>query len=186
MQNKFEEKQFNTAAVVAEFLHKLFPGRTIFAGKKNVAEILLIHHDYTAMIVGSAITQSRLIRFLNVVSIVLVSIFVDTVFFGVFYAVPSPCTSQTEQVKNKIWSIIFMCNNRHLNYFCLYEILTCSFCRLYYNLFRYHRTILQYYNDTVVNLFLLHHYFLFNRSVVCPSHLSFKTAFLSVSGMIRI
>ena len=91
-------EQFGTAAVVTEFLFKLFPGRSIFIKEKNLLGIMCVQHKYISMFAASTVTQTRTIRFFNVLSFVLTSIFADTVFFGIFYPVHSACTSKHDKV----------------------------------------------------------------------------------------
>ena len=90
--------QYEVTTIVTEFLHKLFPGRTIFTKEKNILEIIFLNHDYFRMFVGSELAQTRVIRFLNVVAVVLVCIFVDTIFFGIFFPSTSTCTLMTTKV----------------------------------------------------------------------------------------
>ena len=86
-----DNRQHAMTAVVTEFLHKLFPGRSIFKKNMNAMKIIFVNHVYLKMFAGSSLKLSRTIRFLDLISLVLVCIFVDTVFFGVFYPKNSPC-----------------------------------------------------------------------------------------------
>ena len=90
--------RFSTVAVVAEFAHYLFPGSSIFTKKRNIFGIIAVYHDYFAMLAGSTLNQSRTIRFLHLVSIVLTLIFVDTVFFGIYFPGNPTCTLMTDKV----------------------------------------------------------------------------------------
>ena len=94
------EKSYATTAIVTEFLHKLFPGRSIFMKKSNVVEIVSVHHDYFSMFIGSTQSRTRLIRFCNLIALLLTSIFADTVFFGIFFPHDSTCTQQTDKVSS--------------------------------------------------------------------------------------
>ena len=100
--DNFEEaklaEQFGTAAVVTEFVFKLFPGRSIFIKKKNMWGIVGVQHRYLSMFAASTVTHSRIIRFFNVLSLVLASIFADTIFFGIYFPVDSACPSMTDKV----------------------------------------------------------------------------------------
>ena len=120
-------KQFRTAAVVAEFLFKLYPGRSIFIKKRNLWGIVGVQHKYLTMFAASTVTQTRTIRFFNVLSLILTSIFADTVFFGIFYPAHSACTSMTDKVNqirrfwfysvtSVIYSNPFKCTPKHLYY----------------------------------------------------------------------
>ena len=75
---------YETEAAITEFLHRLFPGNGIFKKKTNARVILAANHDYFKMFGGSTMTRTRTIRFLELVALVLVTLFVDTVFFGIF------------------------------------------------------------------------------------------------------
>jgi hypothetical protein len=86
-----DNRQHAMTAVVTDFLHKLFPGRSIFKKNMNAINIIFVNHVYLKMFAGSSLKLSRTIRFLDLISLVLVCMFVDTVFFGVFYPVNSPC-----------------------------------------------------------------------------------------------
>jgi hypothetical protein len=57
----------------------------------NALNIIFVNHVYLKMFAGSSLKLSRTVRFLDLVSLVLVCIFVDTVFFGVFFHIDSPC-----------------------------------------------------------------------------------------------
>ena len=86
-----------TEAAITEFLHRLFPGHGIFKKKANAIMILASNHDYFKMFGGSTKTRSRTIRFLELVALVLINLFVDTVFFGVAYPA-NTCNSNTDKV----------------------------------------------------------------------------------------
>ena len=85
-------------ALIMEFLHRLFPGRSIFVKKRNIMKILSLNHDYCKMFSSSSMTHTRTIRFLNLVCVVLVAIFIDTVFFGIYFPPPATCTVLTDKV----------------------------------------------------------------------------------------
>ena len=91
--------RFTTVSVVTEFAHNLFPGSSIFAKKRNFLEIISVYHDYFAMLAGSTLNKSRTVRFLHLVSIVLTLIFVDTVFFGIYFPGNSTCNVMTDKVR---------------------------------------------------------------------------------------
>ena len=101
-------KQFGTAAVVTEFLVKLFPGRSIFTGKRNALEIVSVHHNYFSMFVGSTVMNSRLVRFVSLINLVLASIFADTVFFGIFFPHDSNCATLATKVRNTLFTPTLM------------------------------------------------------------------------------
>jgi hypothetical protein len=90
-------KAYESEAAIIEFLHILFPGHAIFTKLYQVFDIIAVNHDYFKMFGGSTMTQSRTIRFLELVVLVLVTLFVDTVFFGVFYPV-NACENNKDQV----------------------------------------------------------------------------------------
>ena len=120
-------QQFGTVAVVTEFLFKLFPGRSIFLRKRNLWGIVAVQHKYLSMFVNSTVTKTRTIRFFNVLSLILTSVFADTVFFGIFYPAHSACSSMTDKVNqiprfslynatSVIYSNPFPCIPKHLYY----------------------------------------------------------------------
>ena len=90
--------QYTTPAVVTEFASELFPSGSIFKEKWNVVNSIFVHHNYFAMFAGSKLNQSRTILFLQLVSVVLTSIFVNTVFFGIYFPSNSPCSVNTDKV----------------------------------------------------------------------------------------
>ena len=90
--------QYTTLAVVTEFASELFPSGSIFKGKWNVVNSIFVHHNYFAMFAGSKLNQSRTILFLQLVSLLLTSIFVNTVFFGIYFPGNSPCSVNTDKV----------------------------------------------------------------------------------------
>ena len=50
-------------ALIMEFLHRLFPGRSIFIKRRNIMKIVSLNHDYCKMFSSSSMTCSRTIRF---------------------------------------------------------------------------------------------------------------------------
>ena len=96
----FDGRQYELTVAVTDFLHKLFPGNSIFTKKRNALEIISVYHDYYKMFSGSAMSHTRTIRFLSFVILILVCVFSDTVFFGIFFPVDSPCFQMTSEVKN--------------------------------------------------------------------------------------
>ena len=91
-------KPYLSEAIFTEFMHKLFPGHAIFSKKTSALFIIAVNHDYLKMFGGSSMTHSRTVRFIELVSVVLVSLFVDTVFFSVFYSATS-CNQHDTKVK---------------------------------------------------------------------------------------
>jgi hypothetical protein len=104
-----EERNHAMAAVVTEFLYKLFPGRSIFKKNRNALNIVYVNHVYTRMFAGSSLNTSRSIRFLQLVSLVLVCLFVDTIFFGVFYPTNDPCIQYDTKVTKCSYSLVLCC-----------------------------------------------------------------------------
>ena len=90
-------QSYRAGAVIVEFMQRLFPGHAIYKNKTNALYIIALNHDYFKMFAGSTMTRSRTIRFLDLVILVLVTIFVDTVFFGVFFPV-NACELNIDQV----------------------------------------------------------------------------------------
>jgi hypothetical protein len=97
------KKELNTSsastAIVTEFFHKLFPGRSIFQKEGNILQISLVYHDYFNMLTGTTLRQSRTLRLLNLVCIIFVNIFTESIFFGIYFPSNSPCTSMTNKVR---------------------------------------------------------------------------------------
>jgi hypothetical protein len=103
--NLSDGKSYESEAAIIEFLHILFPGHAIFTKRYHAFDIIAVNHDYFKMFGGSTMTQSRTIRFLELVVLVLVTLFVDTVFFGVFYPA-NACNISKDQVQSnfsKLW-----------------------------------------------------------------------------------
>jgi hypothetical protein len=97
------DDQNTIAAIVTEFLHKLFPGRSIFFSKDdNVVGTVYTYHKYFCMFAGSELTKSRAIRFINIVAMVLTAIFTDTVFFGIYFPAVSQCIGHQDEVKQPL------------------------------------------------------------------------------------
>ena len=93
-----EDAIIATKAALTGFLHKLFPGRSIFAGNRNLLQVISVYHDYFCMFAGSELTKTRTVRFLSVVCVVLPTIFTDTVFFGIYFPAVSLCQTYTDEV----------------------------------------------------------------------------------------
>ena len=92
------DRQIENTAIITEFLQKLFPGCSIFSGKNDAFKVIASNHDYFKMFIGSGVTKSRTIRFLDVVAVILSCIFADTIFFGIFYPSDSNCTASNDEV----------------------------------------------------------------------------------------
>ena len=107
-----EEEEYNRQetriAIVTGFLNKLFPGRTIFSSKTNFIGMIFENHQYFKMFGGCSVKKSRTIRFLEVVTLVLTSLFADTLFFGIYYPRESSCISLTTQVRKFSFLIMKM------------------------------------------------------------------------------
>jgi hypothetical protein len=94
------DDQYAIAAVVTEFFHKLFPGRSIFVGKKDdVVGTVFTYHKYFCMFAGSELPKTRVTRFLIVVALILTGVFTDTVFFGIYFPAESQCEAHQDQVR---------------------------------------------------------------------------------------
>lgn len=96
--NHDPDEAHTTQAIITEFMHKLFPGHSIFSGKRNLMKIIFLNHDYLRMFAGSDLRKSRTIRFLSLLSVVLPFIFTDTVFFGVYFPSNSVCAAKINKV----------------------------------------------------------------------------------------
>ena len=92
------DRQIENTAIITEFLQKLFPGCSIFSGRNDAFKVIAFNHDYFKMFIGSDVTKSRTIRFLDVVAVILSCIFADTIFFGIFYPSDSNCTASNDEV----------------------------------------------------------------------------------------
>ena len=70
--------------------------------KSNAVEVLRVNHYYLSMFVTANITQSRTLRFFNVLAVILTTIFGETIFFGVYYPSHSPCFTMTDEVSKNL------------------------------------------------------------------------------------
>eukprot|EP01032_Pedospumella_encystans_P015560 gene15560-17788_t len=89
------------ANVVADFLVTVMPEGSVSTGKAHFMGLLhrmLKEHDYTAMFYDASLKYPRSLRWLNVCMQLLINLFVDTIFFGVFY----PDTGLCETYQTKI------------------------------------------------------------------------------------
>ena len=130
---KLAEK-FRTTAIVTEFMFKLFPGRSIFIRKNNLWGIVAVHHKFLSMFSASTVTQTRTIRFFNVLSLILTQIFANTVFFRIYYPVDSGCSSMPDEVNwirrflsysaaSVIYSNLFLYMLEHLHHVFLFLLI---------------------------------------------------------------
>ena len=87
--------------IVAEFLNKLFPGQTIFSKSRNAFDVITANHEYSTMFTSSLI-RTRTMRFLRTVINLLVCLFVDTVFYGIYFPAKSNCTKFEDKVGEEI------------------------------------------------------------------------------------
>jgi hypothetical protein len=95
-----DEKRQATSAVVEEFLHKVFSGRSIFKKDWNAWRIIYANHTYFNSFGTPAVRSSRIIRFLGLLSQIMILLLLDTIFFGVFYPISAPCTFTTDKVSS--------------------------------------------------------------------------------------
>jgi hypothetical protein len=100
--NHDPDEAHTTRAVITEFMHKLFPGHSIFSGKRNLMKIVFLNHDYFRMFAGSDLRKSRTIRFLSLLAIVMPFIFTDTVFFGIYFPSNSVCAANNNEVSRAV------------------------------------------------------------------------------------
>ena len=110
--------QYRSTAIVTQFLSNLFPGRSLITGKGSgsASEVVCVHHSYFRMFTDSSASQSqsRIIRFVDLILLILTAIFADTIFFGIFYPARSSCFSMTSmmsciQVPSKIQISVSEC-----------------------------------------------------------------------------
>ena len=130
-----DDKHCATEATVTEFLYKLFPGYAIFSKQTSVLNLVFVNHDYFKMFGGSNMGRTRTVRFLQLITVVLVSLFADTLFFGVMY--PSDvCEVHRNQVMSSGLlpvpliaerGLLSTTNTRvDLHVLCLYTVLYCT------------------------------------------------------------
>ena len=93
-----DDKRLATSAVVEEFLHKVFSGRSIFKKDWNAWRIICANHMYFNSIGTPTVRSSRVIRFLGLLSQIMIILLLDTLFFGIFYPRAAPCTFTTDKV----------------------------------------------------------------------------------------
>ena len=101
------DRQIANTAIITEFLQKLFPGHSIFSGRNDAFRVVTSNHDYFKMFIGSHVTKSRAIRFLDVVTVILSCIFADTIFFGIFFPSGTDCTATNDEVGTS--DLIMLC-----------------------------------------------------------------------------
>ena len=92
-----DDKEFVTEATVTEFVHKLFPGYAIFTKKTSIFDLIIVNHRYIRMLSSHTMKRTKTILFLQLVTVIIVGLFVDTVFFGVFYPA-NVCPVHTDEV----------------------------------------------------------------------------------------
>lgn len=118
------DRQIASTAIITEFLQKLFPGHSIFSGRNDALRVITSNHDYFKMFIGSDVTKSRTIRFLDVVTVILSCIFADTIFFGIFFPSDTDCTATSDEVGT--FDLILHCQ-LHPPKFYFYILLSVSF-----------------------------------------------------------
>jgi hypothetical protein len=93
------QEQHEKTVVVAEFLHNLFPGQSMFTKKRNAVDIISANHDYSRMFAPSLI-RSRTVRFIRSTTYLLTCVFIDTIFFSLYY----PSNSSCHYMVDKVWN----------------------------------------------------------------------------------
>ena len=111
------EKQ-GLASVVKEFLYGVYPANSYFFRKNNAIAIICARHNYFTMFFTSTVAHSRTIRFIDLIALVLTSLFADTVFFGIFYPISSSCTSKIDKVRRLRPSATYQ-GDKFLPYYCM-------------------------------------------------------------------
>ena len=69
------------------------------------------------MFAGADLTKSRTIRFIDIISLVLASIFADTVFFGIYFPSDSSCEVLKEKVRQIVsqsFTVLFVYNYHNI------------------------------------------------------------------------
>lgn len=88
------------ANVVADFLNSVMPEGSVAVGNKRFSAFMhrmLKEHDYTAMFYDPSLKYPRSLRWLNVCVQLLINLFVDTIFFGIFYPDSGICEANTTE-----------------------------------------------------------------------------------------
>lgn len=89
------------ANVVADFLNSVMPEGSVSQGNKRWVDSMhrmLKEHDYTAMFYDPSLKYPRSLRWLNICLQLLINLFVDTIFFGIFFPDTGLCEGyMTEQ-----------------------------------------------------------------------------------------
>ena len=99
-------EQHEKTVVVAEFLHNLFPGQSMFTKKRNAVDIIAANHDYSRMFAPSLI-RSRTVRFIRSTTYLLVCVFIDTIFFSLYYPSINSCNYMVDKVRNARSRVLF-------------------------------------------------------------------------------
>ena len=102
------EIEHRATSSVTEFLHRLFPGHAVITKRSSFIRIVADNHNYFKMFGASTLTQPRSIRFLDLVALVLVSLFVDTLFFGIFFPGGPFCSMKTNEVRDMLSCLIVL------------------------------------------------------------------------------
>jgi hypothetical protein len=84
-------------AVMHEFLENAFPDDFLLTHHGNATmrmlDVVLKNHPYTAMFTGPSLSNTRTMRWLTLIRVILIALFVNTMFFYVFYPSDGTCTS---------------------------------------------------------------------------------------------
>jgi hypothetical protein len=86
------------ANVVADFLNAVMPIGTTTHGNGSWADTwhrMLRDHDYTAMFYDASLTFPRSLRWINICLQILINLFFDTIFFGIFFPDTGVCEGFT-------------------------------------------------------------------------------------------
>ena len=89
-----ENDAYSHIAVATCFAVNKFPGDLIYASKRGVLlQTIFAEHEYTSIFTDSPLSSTRTDRFLELATDIVITLFISTLFFGVFYPSDQTCPS---------------------------------------------------------------------------------------------
>ncbi|RYH18455.1 hypothetical protein EON65_27185, partial [archaeon] len=87
----------NLVSGASSFFDAVFPAFTRQSSWNTFVQIVLSRHDYLTCFFSPSLTNGRLLRWISLWKSILIVLFVDTVFFSVFYSNDGLCETYTTQ-----------------------------------------------------------------------------------------
>lgn len=92
------DKKSKVAETVAHFLRRVLPADSLigkYSPLKKYMDALYEEHDFTSFVASPSMSRTRAVRWMNAMMGLMSQLFIDTLFFGIFFPNDGSCESRT-------------------------------------------------------------------------------------------